>query len=241
MRPFLMPALALGLTALLPSEVKAIAIVIDDFTVPSTVTDITGGGSDTIGPVAGAGLGNGRLTTVESIAGGGSITAATQICSIGGGDCMSYNADSANQGLFSLEYDDIGGLDITDGGNNDLFRIATVSSEAGGSFTITVNDTGVGSSSFTGTIPFLVGFNPQPPGQPSPQFIDVLFTSFTGTADLTDLDTITFDFGPFQAGEDLEFSFLTATSNNVPEPLTILGTLAAGAFGVAMKKKKQAS
>ena len=66
------------------------------------------------------------------------------------------------------------------------------------------------------------------------------FVDFTGLADLTNIGAIQLTLsGP--GAIDAEIStFSTFGEEEVPEPLTILGTLVAGGIGAAMKKRKEA-
>ena len=94
------------------------------------------------------------------------------------GGVLTFNADSGVSGTFESSWSALGSTDLTDGGDSSgLYMLAGVDAN-GGNMTVTVDSSGGATSTSSVTIPQTNQGRPE-------QFVFIPFSSFTGTADLT--------------------------------------------------------
>ena len=130
--------------------------------------------------------------------------------------------------LFEMTYDagglGLGGLDLTQMGENTGIDVAFIAADAGAATTVTLMDT-VGDT-------LELTLNTAGPGA---LFFD--FDLFAGIGDVTDIDSIHFAIQG-QIDGDYQIDLIRAISD-VPEPLTAtLGTLGLGVLGLGLRRRR---
>lgn len=131
----------------------------------------------------------------------------------------------------------LGGVDLTDGGTEaglaiDIFGIGT--SVPDPELTLTFSLLDLDGNESTSVQSFATDFLLDNASLNSPVTAFFGFGGFAGTADVSRIDSIALNIiGP--SGLDLNFGPVKTAP--VPEPLTILGSMAAVGFGVAMKRR----
>ncbi len=238
------PAMAAGLLATGVGEAQAVSIILDDFSDPTSAqaTLPVTSDMDTTLPTPGDSIfGNATRKVTVNVTSGApdfGITVATQACpKLSAPNCLSYSADSGVTGNFQLQYTGFGGVNLAAGGN-DTFRVVIDSTDLPSSLTFQVTDTIGGFAEVTDIpVPFFVGV---PGFNDSPFNLDIDFNSLTGV-DLTQVDSLSFNFNAPNQQTDLAFSFISVEdTQEAPEPLTILGSITAVGIGAAFKKKQAA-
>jgi hypothetical protein len=196
--------LAAGIAAL--GSVRAADIIIDNFQFDSIVlsldhTDIVGGSNVAVSGV----IGGHRFATLSQTSGGDATHLSNLDINNGGSGFASYSSADGVSGSWSLQYgstDDLN-VNLTADGNW-RFALEFLGADLAGTVTITVITTGVGVSSYTLPV--------------SPTFGTTLyadFSSFTGSANFSNVDTIIYEFNTPTAA-DWRVEILSV----VPEPTT---------------------
>ena len=179
----------------------------------------------------------GGFRDAEATSSGGPLL-STNVLIDGGVFNFSNAAASSGSALLTWDGNDdpavldplgLGGVDLTVGGLADRFDLEVISADLPGlQVTISITDMFSNTSSLTQlfTDPILAPSNEQ-----------FAFADLIGTADLSNVGSIQLHLdGP----PEIDARIATFTTTDVPEPLTILGTLIAGSIGVAMKKRQEA-
>lgn len=210
--------------ALAISSAQAV-IIIDDFTVTATTTQV-GVGTNPQDVAAPGVLGGSRrqIVTVQSGAGSAALNVNTNVPG-----AMSLSSEANVDASFTAVYGATTDLNANLAPENAII-IRVLGSDIGGTAnSITINSSS-GSSTATFTVPSLVGF---PGGPVTPYDIVIPYASFSGTGDFSDVDRITFSFNLPRDG-DWSLDFFAAS--DVPEP-TALGLLAPAGALLARRRR----
>ena len=210
-------------TALIVSagQVSAATFTIDNFTTPSSTTSSGGAVTDSVSDSSI--LGGTRLVELDNFSGGGDLTAETKTCTavVPLTECMTFSGESGVSGALSVIYgsDIIAGIDVTAGGFNDTFRVATQFSDFPANFDIIVSDTSGNTATFMSTSPGGIFFP-----LTGTSNLDVAFSAFSGDAvDFSNIDLLEFAFETVVPATDLEFSLLSTENvdpTDDPDPST---------------------
>lgn len=206
--------------------------IIDDFSTSQAEieTDVSTFPAGVGASVAGPGILGGRrgMRVVSRQAGNGFYTSSAVT-----NDVLVFSNSALDAGAVKLGYGGgagLGGLDLTSGGQATEFVFDLISSDLKFGVLVRAEDTANNVSTLRSTLPGRAG---------SPSAVQLAFSGFSGSADLTDLHRLSFSF--FNGSGDLDFviddittagiPIPTPTPSPSPVPLPAGGLLLAGALG----------
>jgi hypothetical protein len=139
---------------------------------------------------------------------------------------MSLGPDTL--GTVEVLWQNIGGADLTDSGNLNALGLGTVFDDLPVDITMEVTD----SNLHSGTASTLA-----PGGIFAPISQDILFASFGGGVDFSDVETIKLILTPRFPAADIQIDFLESTFVAVPEPTTLAGLSIMGLLVMTRRRR----
>jgi len=214
------------LIALAIPVASANALIIDAFDDAAATAANSGTLSDTVITASGSFLGTNRELTSDWDSGPNSVDGEVDA---GGSSLLNYSLGADTQGSTTIIWNDIGGVDLTEGGTQNAIGLSIVFDDLPADITLILTDSSL--SSATATVTTSGGIF-----APEEEFL--LFSGFTGSVDPTDIETIELRIDSVFPATDMQIDFIESTF--IPEPGT--GTLLGiSLVGLGLKRRKSRS
>lgn len=215
---------ALLITLLLP--LGASALIIDTFDDPATVTANSGTPADNDATASGSFLGTNRQLDAVWTSGANDVDGEIDS---GGSSLLNISLGADTLGSVSVLWQNIANADLTGGGTLNAIGLEIVFDDLPADITITVTDGNSNSGSSTTTAPGGIFL-------PTTQAL--LFSSFSGSVDFSDVVEIELVVLPLFPAADLQIDFIETIDVPTPEP-SAAALLLGGVIGVLALRRRR--